>query len=90
LFDQSPFAKQILDVFANLSVVVVTLPVEEELDFANAHFGGKPGVAKLIAEIRDLQRNVAHSVDDKAFEQAAKSADQRNALLDQLYKRCTA
>lgn len=90
LSDESPLVEQLAEILTTLGIVPIHSPVEEELQFVASLFGENADIAGIIAEIREKQRSVEGFVNEQAFEEAARSADQRDQLLDQLYKSCIA
>ena len=89
LLSSSPLEERLVEVFEGLGIIPLPEPIEAELLFAESQQGKRPEVVELAGRIRDLQALIEHSVAQQAFEEAARLADKRNALLDQLFQVCT-
>jgi hypothetical protein len=85
---ENPAAVRVTSVFAALGWPELDQPLKSELNYVRERFRQTPGVAGLVAKIREQSRLVKSAVNRKEFEIAAHHRDLREAAFDRLYDAC--
>jgi hypothetical protein len=75
-------------VLAELDILPVESPIEDELAFVSTQFAGHSGVHEIVCAVREQQEFVSNAVVARNFELAAIHRNQRERLLDSLHDLC--